>query len=68
VDAESAAAKLRLAFDMHEFGVQMFRQRLRRENPDAGPEWIEAEVRAWLAYRPGAVHGDAVGRVSHRFG
>ena len=43
---------LRAAFDMHEEGMALLRQRLRRENPDASPDDIELLVAAWLADRP----------------
>jgi hypothetical protein len=62
MDHEAAAARLRLAFDLFEAGVEMKRQALRREHPD----WTEAEVQArlkeWLRERPGAEFGDAEGR------
>jgi hypothetical protein len=57
-----------MAFDLFEFGEKLQRQRLRRANPEATEAEIDAEVRAWLARRPGAEDGDAVGRISHRFG
>lgn len=53
---------------MHEFGVQMYRQRMVRERPEATAEEIDELVAAWLHTRPGAEHGDAVGTPSARFG
>jgi hypothetical protein len=67
VDKALAARKLQLALNMYEMGETFVRQRLRRQRPDADPEDIEAEVRAWRTSRPGAPHGDAVGRPSRRF-
>lgn len=61
------AARLRTALELHELGVQMYRQRLRRERPELSDSALAAEVRAWLRTRPGAEHGDAVGRPSDRF-
>jgi hypothetical protein len=61
------AQRFRLALDMYEFGEQMVRTRLRRSDPTATDEEIEAKVRAWRVARPGAPHGDAVGRPSRRF-
>lgn len=61
------AARLRTALELHELGVQMYRQRLRRERPELTDEELAAEVRAWLHTRPGAEHGDAVGRRSDRY-
>jgi hypothetical protein len=40
----------------------MMRQTLRRTHLDLTEPEIEARVRAWLAERPGAPFGDAVGR------
>ena len=57
-----AAARLRMALEMFETGVEMTRQKLRREHPDLSEHEIEAQVRAWLQERPGAEFGDAVGR------
>ncbi|HXD98120.1 MAG TPA: hypothetical protein VN646_16345 [Candidatus Acidoferrum sp.] len=59
---EAAAARLRTAFEMFETGVAMMRQTLRRTHLDLTEPEIEARVRAWLAERPGAPFGDAVGR------
>jgi hypothetical protein len=42
------AERLRSALDMHDLGVKLYRQRMRREHPDAGRREIESLVRAWL--------------------
>jgi hypothetical protein len=55
-------ARVRAAFDLFEAGVSMKRASLRREHPGADPAEIERLLREWLATRPGAEHGDAVGR------
>lgn len=57
-----AAARLRTALDLFEAGVEMMRQRLRRDHPDLADREIVARVGAWLRDRPGAEFGDAVGR------
>lgn len=49
---ESAADRLRLAVDLHDFGVQMFRQRLVREHPDWDSAQVASEVLAWLEGAP----------------
>lgn len=54
------------AFELHDFGVRIYRQRLRIEQPEASDEEIDAAVAAWLRRRPGAEHGDAVGVPSQR--
>lgn len=66
--SSAAADRLRTAFELHEFGVRMYRQRLLRERPDASAEEIGDLVRAWLGTRPGAEHGDCPGTPSRRFG
>ena len=57
-----ATARLRMALGMFETGVEMMRQKLRREHPDLTDHEIEARVRTWLQERPGAEFGDAAGR------
>lgn len=55
------AQRFRLALDMHELGVGMRRQALRREHPGASVEEIERLVHEWMRTRPGAESGDAAG-------
>jgi hypothetical protein len=59
---DQAAARLRVALEMFETGVQMMRQNLRRNHPTLSDAEIEARVTAWLWERPGAEFGDAIGR------
>jgi Rv0078B-related antitoxin len=59
---DRAAARLRTALDLFETGVEMMRQKLRRDHPGLADHEIEAQVRAWLREGPGAEFGDAVGR------
>jgi Rv0078B-related antitoxin len=44
-----------VVFDLCEAGVRMYRQRMRRENPAASDEEIEAKVQAWLRRPSGEV-------------
>lgn len=53
-----------MVFDMCDAGVRMYRQRMRRENPRASDEEIEARVQAWLG-RPSGQIGDRL-RLSAR--
>jgi Rv0078B-related antitoxin len=46
------ARRLQEALEMHEFGVALYRQRMRREHPQASEEEVDAMVRAWLAEPP----------------
>lgn len=59
---DKAAARLRIALELFEAGVEMMWQKLRRDHPGLADHEIEARVRAWLQERPGAEFGDAVGR------
>lgn len=59
------AERLRIALDLHDAGVEMMRQNLRRRHPGADEQEIERLLIAWLHERPGAEHGDAVGRPRH---
>lgn len=62
IDSRSAVEKVRLALQLHEDGVRLQRQNLRRAHPDATAKEIERLLRSWLAHHPGAEHGDAPGR------
>lgn len=43
---------MRSALEMHELGVQLYRQRMRREHPDASLAEIDGLVRDWLTAPP----------------
>jgi len=60
--ASELAERLRLALDLYEAGEALMLARLRREHPDESEQQIELRLRSWLATRPGAEHGDGVGR------
>lgn len=57
---ESAGDRLRAALDLFDLSLRMFRHRLVREGLQ--PADVDARVEAWLACRPGAESGDAMGR------
>ena len=59
---QTAAARLRTAFDLFLAGERMMRQNLKRRHPEASDQEIERRLRAWMRERPGAEHGDAAGR------
>jgi hypothetical protein len=42
------AKRMRSALEMHEFGVQLYRQRMHRERPEASSTEIDGLVRRWL--------------------
>lgn len=47
--------------ELHETGVALMRQNLRRRFPEASEAEVERRLVAWLRTRPGAEHGDGVG-------
>ncbi len=49
---EECQRNLRLALDLFEVGEAMKRQNLRRENPNASDEEIEAMLNEWMLDRP----------------
>lgn len=60
--AETLGDRLRCALYLHETGLRLMHQNLRRRHP----EYTEAQLREslldWLWTRPGAELGDGVGR------
>lgn len=62
----SSEEKFRAALELHEAGVALMRQNLRRRHPDASESDVDALLDDWLRTRPGAEHGDAVGTPSDR--
>jgi hypothetical protein len=59
---ERLAERLRIALALSEDGFNLKRQQLRRRFPDADEMELDRLFRAWLQERPGAEHGDGVGR------
>jgi Rv0078B-related antitoxin len=51
-DWSPEADRMRSALEMHELGVQLYRQRMRREHPYASRADIDDLVRAWLVAPP----------------
>jgi hypothetical protein len=43
---------MRSALEMHDLGVKLYQQRMRREHPDAGRQEIKGLVRTWLTAPP----------------
>jgi hypothetical protein len=58
----SPGERLRIALDLFELGEDVMRQNLRRAHPGETAEQIEERLSQWLLTRPGAEHGDGVGR------
>lgn len=49
---ETPADRLRVAIGLHGLGVEMYRQRQRREHPDWSEGRIHSAARDWLAAEP----------------
>jgi hypothetical protein len=67
----STSDAFRTTLDLFETGLNLVRQNLRRDHPQASEDEIDRRLRAWLRERPGAESGDAPGRpvdVSARLG
>lgn len=45
-------ARMRLTLELNELGIQMYAQRLRREQPEADEADIIRQVNEWLGSRP----------------
>ena len=60
--ALTPAARLRVALELFDTGVELMRQRLRRERPEATEDEVSHALTEWLHQRPGAEYGDTVGR------
>jgi Rv0078B-related antitoxin len=56
------AAGFRTTLDLFETGLELMRQNLRREHPDASEDEIDGRLQDWLHHRPGAEAGDCAGR------
>ena len=52
----------RTTLDLFNTGVNLMRQNLRRQNPDANEDAIDLRLRPWLLERPGAELGGSSGR------
>ena len=53
-DAELAAQRMRVAFELFDTGVAMKRAQLRRKHPEASEAELAVRLREWLHTRPGA--------------
>lgn len=53
---------MQVAFDLYETGQVIMRQNLRRRHPRLDAGEIEERLAEWRRRRPGAEHGDGVGR------
>lgn len=54
--------RMEVAFDLYETAQAIMRQNLRRRHPDLDEDEIERRLTEWRHERPGAEHGDGVGR------
>jgi hypothetical protein len=56
------ADRLRLAFELFEVGVEVYREKVRRDVPGISETELDRRVGEWLMTRPGAELGDCPGR------
>jgi hypothetical protein len=63
VPTVSQKTGVEIVFELLEFAQQIRAERHRRENPEATEAEVAEVVRAWMMDRPGAPHGDTVGRL-----
>lgn len=54
--------RMRITFELHDAGVAMQRERLRRKFPEATDAEINAKLNEWLAYQPERPHERRVTR------
>ena len=59
---QSMSDAFRTTLDLFDTGVDLMRQNLRRQHPQANEDAIDRRLRQWLRERPGAEFGDAPGR------
>lgn len=59
-------AKLRLALSLSHTAERIMRQSLERRYPEESEAEITERLRQWYHHRPGAEHGDGVGRLRRR--
>jgi hypothetical protein len=59
---ELAAERFSTTLALFELAEAMLRQKLLRKFPHASETEITARIREWIDRRPGAEHGDGVGR------
>lgn len=62
LDPEAVQRRMQTVCDLFEAALALQRQNLRRRHPEASEERISELVQEWLFHRPGAEHGDGVGR------
>ena len=60
---KSVHGAFRTTLDLFSTGVELMRQNLRRDRPQASEDEIDRRLSEWLQERPGAVSGDSPGRV-----
>jgi hypothetical protein len=58
----SLSDAFRTTLDLFETGLDVMRQNLRRQFPEASEDDIDRRLSQWLLERPGAEFGDSAGR------
>jgi hypothetical protein len=60
-DPHDVAERLRAALDLMEAGIEMMRQRIRREHPELSADEVADRMAHWLQDRPTDAPGRQVG-------
>ncbi len=58
----SPEEKLRIAIDLADLAQRMMLQKLRRDHPQESEQEVLSRLERWMHTRPGAEHGDCIGR------
>ncbi len=58
----SMSDAFRTTLDLFNTGLELMRQNLRRQHPEAAEDVIDRRLNQWLLERPGAELGDSPGR------
>lgn len=59
--AATPEQRFRIALDLHQSGIEIMRQNLRRAHPHESDAEIAQRLGSWIRTRPGAEHGDCTG-------
>ncbi len=60
---ENAVDRFQLVMELRRIGERAFVHKLQKKHPELSQQQINEELSRWYRVRPGAEHGDGVGRV-----
>ncbi len=67
VSMENGVAKFQILMELRRLGERAFLYKLREKHPEFSQDQINEELNNWYRIRPGAEHGDGVGRIGDLF-